>query len=135
MNIDARTIVFKRAMDMNDRALRNIIVGLGGKANGYPREDGFQITVASEVMAILCLASDITDLKKRLGRIVVAYNSNGQPVTALDLKVDGAMALLLKDALKPNLVQTLENTPAFMHGGPLLILPMAAIVSLRRNLL
>lgn len=118
LNIDARTIVFKRAMDMNDRALRNIIVGLGGKANGYPREDGFQITVASEVMAILCLASDITDLKKRLGRIVVAYNSNGQPVTALDLKVDGAMALLLKDALKPNLVQTLENTPAFMHGGP-----------------
>lgn len=118
LNIDARTIVFKRAMDMNDRALRNIIVGLGGKANGYPREDSFQITVASEVMAILCLASDITDLKKRLGRIVVAYNSNGQPVTALDLKVDGAMALLLKDALKPNLVQTLENTPAFMHGGP-----------------
>ncbi len=118
LNIDIRTIVFKRAMDMNDRALRNIIVGLGGKTNGFPREDSFQITVASEVMAILCLASDITDLKKRLGKIIFAYNAKGQPITAKDLQVHGAMALLLKDAIKPNLVQTLENTPAFMHGGP-----------------
>lgn len=118
LNIDIRNIVWKRAMDMNDRALRNIIVGLGGRINGFPREDGFQITVASEVMAILCLAEDITDLKNRLGKIIVGYNTSGQPVTAKDLKVEGAMTLLLKDALKPNLVQTLENTPAFMHGGP-----------------
>lgn len=118
LNIDVRNIFWKRAMDMNDRALRNIIVGLGGKVNGFPREDGFQITVASEVMAILCLAEDITDLKHRLGKIIIGYNTKGQPVTAKDLKVEGAMALLLKDAIKPNLVQTLENTPAFIHGGP-----------------
>ncbi len=118
LNIDSRQIVWKRCMDMNDRALRNVIVGLGGKMNGIPREDGFNITVASEIMAILCLASDITDLKKRLGRIIIGYNYDGQPVTARDLKVDGAMTLLLKDAIKPNLVQTLEGTPAIMHGGP-----------------
>jgi formate--tetrahydrofolate ligase len=105
-------------MDMNDRALRNIVVGLGGKANGTPREDGFNITVASEVMAILCLASDLTDLKARLGRIIIGYNYSNDPITAADLKVEGAMAALLKEAIKPNLVQTLENTPAFMHGGP-----------------
>ncbi len=118
LGIDPRQIIWKRAMDMNDRALRNIVVGLGGKANGTPREDGFLITVASEVMAILCLACDLMDLKKRLGRIIVGYNYGNSPVTAKDLKVDGAMALLLKDAIKPNLVQTLENTPALMHGGP-----------------
>jgi len=118
LGIDIRTIVWKRAIDMNDRALRNIIVGLGGKANGFPREDGFLITVASEVMAILCLANDLSDLKSRLGRIIAAYDYDGNPVTAKDLKVDGAMALLLKDAIKPNLIQTIENTPAFMHGGP-----------------
>jgi len=118
LGIDPRQITWKRAMDMNDRALRNIVVGLGGKINGMPREDGFYITVASEVMAILCLATDLMDLKKRLGRIVVGYTFSGNPVTAGDLKVDGAMALLLKDAIKPNLVQTLENTPALMHGGP-----------------
>lgn len=118
LGIDPRQIIWKRAMDMNDRALRNIIVGLGGKANGTPREDGFIITVASEVMAILCLASDLMDLKQRLGKIIIGYSYTNQPVTAKDLKVDGAMALLLKDAIKPNLVQTLENTPAFMHGGP-----------------
>ncbi|ANW99941.1 formate--tetrahydrofolate ligase [Thermoclostridium stercorarium subsp. thermolacticum DSM 2910] len=118
LNIDVRNITWKRVMDMNDRALRNIIVGLGGKTNGFPREDGFQITVASEVMAILCLAEDISDLKNRLGKIIVGYTTGGQPVTAGDLKAEGAMALLLKDAIKPNLVQTLENTPAFMHGGP-----------------
>ena len=118
LNIDPRQIVWKRCMDMNDRALRNIIVGLGGKINGVPREDGFNITVASEIMAILCLASDISDLKERLGRIIVGYTYQGDPVTALQLKVDGAMTLLLKDAIKPNLVQTLEGTPALMHGGP-----------------
>ncbi len=118
LNIDPRQIVWKRCMDMNDRALRNIIVGLGGKVNGVPREDGFNITVASEVMAILCLASDINDLKDRLGKIILGYNYSGNPVTARDLKVDGAMTLLLKDAIKPNLVQTLEGTPAIMHGGP-----------------
>lgn len=118
LNIDPRQIVWKRCMDMNDRALRNVIVGLGGKMNGVPREDGFNITVASEIMAILCLASDITDLRKRLGRVIIGYNFDGQPVTAKDLKVDGAMTLLLKDAIKPNLVQTLEGTPAIMHGGP-----------------
>ena len=111
-------ILFKRCMDMNDRALRNTIVGLGGKANGVPREDGFQITVASEVMAILCLAADLQDLKERLGNILVAYTYDNKPVYAKDLKVNGAMAVLLKDAIKPNLVQTLENTPALMHGGP-----------------
>jgi formate--tetrahydrofolate ligase len=118
LGIDPRQIAWKRAMDMNDRALRNIVVGLGGKSNGTPREDGFVITVASEVMAILCLASDITDLKNRLGRIIIGYDYSGAPVTASQLKVEGAMTLLLKDAIKPNLVQTLENTPALMHGGP-----------------
>ena len=118
LNIDPRQIVWKRCMDMNDRALRNVIVGLGGKINGVPREDGFNITVASEIMAILCLALDITDLKNRLGRIIIGYTYEGKPVTAHDLRVDGAMTLLLKDAIKPNLVQTLEGTPALMHGGP-----------------
>lgn len=118
LGIDPRRVLFKRCMDMNDRALRNTIVGLGGKANGVPREDGFQITVASEVMAILCLAADLQDLKERLGRILVAYTYDNKPVYAKDLKVNGAMATLLKDAIKPNLVQTLENTPALMHGGP-----------------
>ncbi len=118
LEIDPRQIVWKRCMDMNDRALRNVIVGLGGKVNGVPREDGFNITVASEVMAILCLASDINDLKNRLGKIIIGYNYAGNPVTAKDLKVEGAMTLLLKDAIKPNLVQTLEGTPAIMHGGP-----------------
>jgi formate--tetrahydrofolate ligase len=118
LNIDPRQIVWKRCMDMNDRALRNVIVGLGGKVNGVPREDGFNITVASEVMAILCLASDLKDLRNRLGRIIIGYNYSGDPITARDIKVDGAMTLLLKDAIKPNLVQTLEGTPAIMHGGP-----------------
>lgn len=118
LGIDPRQIVWKRAMDMNDRALRNIVVGLGGKPNGTPREDGFNITVASEVMAILCLSSNLTDLKKRLGRIIVGYTYSGSPVTTAQLKAEGAMTLLLKDAIKPNLVQTLENTPALMHGGP-----------------
>ncbi len=118
LNIDPRRITWKRAVDMNDRQLRNIVDGLGGKANGTPREDGFDITVASEVMAVLCLASDISDLKERLARIVVAYTYSNEPVTAGQLKAQGAMAALLKDALKPNLVQTLEGTPAFIHGGP-----------------
>lgn len=118
LGIDQRRIVFKRCLDMNDRALRFVNVGLGGKMNGIPREDGFQITVASEVMAILCLCSDLQDLKRRLGNILVAYTYSGEPVFARDLKAEGAMAALLKDAIKPNLVQTLENTPAIMHGGP-----------------
>ena len=118
LNIDPRKITWKRAVDMNDRQLRNIVDGLGGKPNGTPREDGFDITVASEVMAVLCLASDITDLKERLSRIIVAYTYDDKPVTAGQLKAQGAMAALLKDALKPNLVQTLEGTPAFIHGGP-----------------
>lgn len=118
LRIDQRRILFKRCMDMNDRALRNIVVGLGGKANGVPREDGFNITVASEIMAILCLATDLGDLKERLGNILVAYDLDGQPVFANQLGCTGAMTALLKDALKPNLVQTLENTPAFIHGGP-----------------
>ncbi|MEI6602857.1 MAG: formate--tetrahydrofolate ligase [Clostridia bacterium] len=118
LQIDARQIIWKRCMDMNDRALRDIVIGLGGKLNGVPREDGFIITVASEVMAILCLASSIPDLKKRLGDILIGYNTTGGPVYARELKVDGAMTLLLKDAIKPNLVQTLEGTPALMHGGP-----------------
>jgi formate--tetrahydrofolate ligase len=118
LGIDVRSIPYKRVMDMNERALRNIVIGLGGKAQGVPREDGFMISVASEVMAILCLATDLTDLKERLGRIIVGYNDMGLPVTAVDLRANGAMALLLKDAIKPNLVQTLENTPAFIHGGP-----------------
>ncbi|MCI6011227.1 MAG: formate--tetrahydrofolate ligase [Firmicutes bacterium] len=118
LGIDPKQITWKRAVDMNDRQLRHIVDGLGGKMQGVPREDGFDITVASEVMAILCLASDITDLKQRLARIIVAYTYDGKPVTAHDLKAEGAMAALLKDALKPNLVQTLEGTPAFIHGGP-----------------
>lgn len=118
LDIDPRRIVFKRVMDMNERALRNITIGLRGRNNGFPREDGFDISVASEVMAILCLASDLEDLKDRLSKIVVAYNTKREPVTAGDLKAHGAMALLLKDAIKPNLVQTLENGPAFIHGGP-----------------
>ena len=118
LGIDPRRVLFKRCMDMNDRALRNTIVGLGGKANGVVREDGFQITVASEVMAILCLAADLQDLKERLGNILVAYTYDNKPVYAKDLKVNGSMAVLLKDAIKPNLVQTLENTPTLMHGGP-----------------
>ena len=118
LGIDQRRILIKRCLYMNDRALRNVSVGLGGKVNGVPREDHFIITVASEVMAILCLASDIEDLKKRLGNILVAYNYDGEPVYARDLKADGAMTVLLKDAIKPNLVQTLEGTPAVMHGGP-----------------
>jgi formate--tetrahydrofolate ligase len=118
LGIDPRQIVWKRAMDMNDRALRNIIVGLGGRTNGTPREDGFVITAASEIMAILCLAEDITDLKKRLGKIIIGYDYSGAPVTASQLRAEGAMALLLKDAIKPNIVQTLENSPALMHGGP-----------------
>lgn len=118
LRIDQRRILFKRCMDMNDRALRYINVGLGGKVNGVPREDGFNITVASEIMAILCLASDLDDLKKRLERILVAYDLDGKPIYAKQLKGCGAMTALLKDALKPNLVQTLENTPAIMHGGP-----------------
>lgn len=118
LGIDPRRIIWRRAMDMNDRQLRNIVIGLGGKANGSPREDGFDITVASEVMAVLCLSSDITDLKARLERIIVGYTYDDKPVTAGDLKAQGAMTALLKDALKPNLVQTLEGTPAFIHGGP-----------------
>ena len=118
LGIDVKRIVWKRCVDMNDRQLRNVIDGLGGRMQGVPREDGFDITVASEIMAVLCLASDITDLKARLARIVVAYTYDGKPVTAADLKAQGAMAALLKDALKPNLVQTLEGTPAFIHGGP-----------------
>lgn len=118
LDIDTRNIVFKRALDMNDRALRNTVVGLGGRLNGVPREDGFMITVASEIMAIVCLAEDIEDLKRRLGNIIVAYNRKGEAVFAKDLNAQGAMAALLKDALKPNLVQTLEHTPAIIHGGP-----------------
>ena len=118
LNIDPRRILIKRCMDINDRALRNTIIGLGGKTNGIPREDGFIITVATEVMAILCLASDISDLKQRLGNILVAYKFNGTPVFAKDINVHGAMATLLKDAIKPNLIQTTENTPVIMHGGP-----------------
>ena len=118
LGIDPKQITWKRCVDMNDRQLRHIVDGLGGKIQGVPREDGFDITVASEVMAVLCLASDIPDLKARLGRIIVGYTYSGEPVTASQLKAEGAMAALLKDALKPNLVQTLEGTPAFVHGGP-----------------
>ena len=118
LDIDVSNIVWKRVLDMNDRALRSTVVALGGKINGVPREDGFMITVASEIMAILCLAEDINDLKARLGNIIIGYNRSGQPVFARDLKADGAMTALLKDAIKPNLVQTLENTPCFVHGGP-----------------
>ena len=118
LGIDQRRVLIKRCLDMNDRALRNIVCSLGGKLNGIPREDHFIITVASEVMAILCLANDLFDLKKRLGNILVAYTYDGEPVYCRDIKADGAMTVLLKDAIKPNLVQTLENTPAIMHGGP-----------------
>jgi len=118
LRIDSRQIVWKRVIDMNDRALRNVVVGLGGKVCGFTREDGFMITVASEVMAILFLSNDLMDLKERLGKIIVAYNLDGAPVTAKEIGVHGAMAMLLKDAIKPNLVQTLEHTPAFIHGGP-----------------
>ena len=118
LQIDPKRIVWKRCVDMNDRQLRNVIDGLGGQVNGVPREDGFDITVASEVMAVLCLASSISDLKERLGRIVIAYTYNDEPITAADIKANGAMAALLKDAIKPNLVQTLEGTPAIIHGGP-----------------
>ena len=118
LGIDPRRILIKRCLDMNDRALRNVVVGLGGKINGVPREDGFIITVASEVMAILCLAQDMDDLKKRLGDMLIAYTYGGDPVYARDIKADGAMTALLKDAVNPNLVQTIEGTPAIMHGGP-----------------
>lgn len=118
LRIDPRRILFKRCLDMNDRALRNVVIGLGGKVNGVPREDGFMITVASEIMAILCLSSGIKDLKDRLGSILTAYTYDGTPIYARDLNAVGSMAALLKDAIKPNLVQTLENTPALMHGGP-----------------
>lgn len=118
LDIDLHSITIKRVMDMNDRALRNTIIGLGGKLNGVPREDGFMISVASEVMAILCLSNSLADLKEKLASMVIAYNKAGQPVTVRDLNVQGAMAALLKDAVKPNLVQTLENTPVFIHGGP-----------------
>ncbi len=118
LGIDTRQIIWKRAEDMNDRALRNIVVGLGAKADGVPREDHFVITVASEIMAILCLANDMDDLKARLSRIIVAYTRDGEPVTAKDLNAVGSMAALLKDAIKPNLVQTLEHTPVIVHGGP-----------------
>lgn len=118
LDIDVTNIVWKRVLDTNDRALRKIVVGMGGKINGVPREDGFMITVASEVMAILCLAADLEDLKKRLGEIIIGYNRSGEPVKASDLNAQGAMAALLKDAIKPNLVQTLEHTPCFIHGGP-----------------
>ena len=118
LNIDITNIVWKRCLDMNDRALRNIVVGLGGKVNGIPRQDGFMITVASEIMAILCLANNIADLKERLGEIIVAYTYAGEPVYAKDINAQGAMTALLKDAIKPNMVQTLEHTPCFVHGGP-----------------
>src|ERR687897_266248 len=118
LGLDLRRIVWKRVMDMNDRALRDIVVGLGGPTNGFPREDAFDIVVASEVMAILCLATSLEDLKERLGNIVVGYTSDEKPVVARELNAHGAMAVLLKDAIKPNLVQTLEGNPAFVHGGP-----------------
>ncbi|KGM97125.1 formate--tetrahydrofolate ligase [Clostridium novyi A str. 4552] len=118
LKIDSRRILFKRVMDMNDRALRHIVVGMGGKVNGFLREDGFTITVASEIMAILCLSNSLMDLKERFGKILIAYNLDGEPIYCKDLNVHGAMAMLMKDAIKPNLVQTLENTPAIIHGGP-----------------
>ena len=118
LDIDVKNITWKRCVDMNDRQLRNIIDGIGGRMQGVPREDGFDITVASEIMAVLCLASDLMDLKARLARIIVGYTRSGAPVTAHDLKAEGAMTVLLKDAIKPNLVQTLEHNPAIVHGGP-----------------
>ena len=129
LEIDVRTVTWKRCLDMNDRALRQVVVGLGGKLNGFPRQDGFNITVASEIMAILCLAKDIEDLRSRISRIVIGYNLSGEPVTAGQLKVDGAMTLLLHDAIKPNLVQTLENTPALCTEAPLPTSPTAATLS------
>ena len=129
LDIDTRQIIWKRCLDMNDRVLRNVVVGLGNKMDGVVREDHFVITVASEIMAILCLADDMHDLKRRLGRIIVAYTFDGKPVTADDLKATGAMAALLKDALKPNLIQTLEHTPAIVHGGHSPILRTDATVS------
>ena len=118
LNIDPKRITWRRCVDMNDRQLRNVIDGLGGRTNGVPREDGYDITVASEVMAVFCLSRDISDLKRRIANIIIGYTYDGEPVTAGDLKAEGAMTALLKDALKPNLVQTLEHTPAFVHGGP-----------------
>uniref|UniRef100_UPI001BD1A95A formate--tetrahydrofolate ligase n=1 Tax=Acetomicrobium sp. TaxID=1872099 RepID=UPI001BD1A95A len=118
LKIDPREITWRRAMDMNERALRNVVIGLGGRANGVPRESGFDITVASEVMAILCLSSDLADLKERLSKVVVGYDESGNMITAGDLKAHGAMAALLKEAINPNLVQTIEHVPAFVHGGP-----------------
>jgi len=118
LGIDPRRIVWKRVLDMNDRALRHVVVGLGGRPNGVPREDGFDITVASEIMAIFCLARDLEDLKERVGNIIIAYKYDGSPVYVKDIKAQGAVALIMKDAMAPNLVQTLENTPAFIHGGP-----------------
>ncbi|MGQ9699341.1 MAG: formate--tetrahydrofolate ligase, partial [Armatimonadota bacterium] len=118
LDIDPRSIVWRRVLDMNDRSLRNIVIGLGGRINGVPRESGFDITVSSEIMAVLCLAESIEDLKSRLSRMIVAFTHEGNPVTAGDLKAAGALAVLLRDALKPNLVQTIEGTPAFVHGGP-----------------
>jgi formate--tetrahydrofolate ligase len=118
LNIDVRRIVWRRCLDMNERALRNVVIGLGRRADGFPRQDGFDITVASEVMAILCLATSFEDLKQRIGRMIIAYNNDNKPVTVNDLGVTGALSLILKDAIKPNLVQTLENTPAMVHGGP-----------------
>ena len=118
LDVDVDQVAWKRALDMNDRALRDVVVGLGGSTNGPPREDGFQITAASEVMAVLCLADSLSDLKERLARMIVAYDADGDPVTVSDLGIEGAMAMLLKDALRPNLVQTIEGTPAFVHGGP-----------------
>src|SRR5699024_6259963 len=118
LNIDQRRVVWKRVLDMNDRALRNVVVGLGGRPNGIPRQDGFDITVASEIMAIFCLAKDLEDLKERVGEIIVAYNYDGEPIYAKDIEAQGAVALIMKDAMAPNLVQTLENTPALIHGGP-----------------
>ena len=116
LGIDVKQITWKRAVDMNDRQLRHIVDGLGGKMQGVPREDGFEITVASEIMAVLCLSTSLMDMKEKLGKMIVAYTYDGKPVTAHDLKAEGAMTALLKDALKPNLVQTLEGTPAFIHG-------------------
>lgn len=118
LNIDVRRILFKRAMDINDRALRNIVVGLGGKINGFPREDGFNITVASEIMAILCLSESLSELKQKMSNILIAYDIDGNPIFCKDLNIQGAMAMLMRDAIKPNLVQTIENTPAIIHGGP-----------------
>lgn len=117
LGLDSRRITFKRVIDMNDRALRQVVVGMGGKINGFLREDGFMITVASEIMAILCLANSLEDLKERIGNIVIGYKLNGDPAYAKEIGVVGAMAMLMKDAIMPNLVQTLENTPAIIHGG------------------